>query len=469
MGDIHPSPSRPLLHDDGAYQEPVPTYTEVDDSGFLPRLDELQSSATSRLVLPITSCPSPFFHSLNPDLGGPEFADAAETRRLQIDIIRSFYSSIGSRRNDVVSSFISRGFVSPDVPNERGGTPLLAAVSACNPTMVRTLVSMGATIDGFGTFNLPNNPISSAAQRTPLQAAAALGYLPIVRLLMEEFNADDAIVAPDGAMALRLAAAGGHREVVEYLPLRRGGEWRRWKTTHEKEMAIVRKSAKGIVIFVGVFVWYIPKYTLYVIPKEIATGLWSRRHKMKNWCKRQVVEFPRRAKKAAKAVWRGIKKVPVAIKDILKSLWKLIKATPAALKIVADWIWTGIKKFGGAVANVGLRILSFLHTVITAIVDFFRGITLKDVWDGFCNVLHSIFIGLPQAIWSFICKFGTITWDVLEALLGFTGKMLWYIGYGIVWIVRFVPQRIGRIFNSMGKSIVKGFHEILVWYNPKRV
>jgi hypothetical protein len=55
--------------------------------------------------------------------------------------------------------------------------------------------------------------------------ASSIGSLPIVKLLFEApYSAHDALVAPDGQIALRLASTtAGHRTIVEYLPARRVG------------------------------------------------------------------------------------------------------------------------------------------------------------------------------------------------------------------------------------------------------
>src|SRR4051812_12779747 len=111
--------------------------------------------------------------------------------------------------------------------------------------MVCLLISLGATVDAFGTL-----PARGAPRRTPLQAAAAGGNLALVRLLVTDFGADDGLLAPDGQLALRLAADGGHRDVVAFLPVRRGGACARWKTHHAVAWARIKRAA-GRVGFVG--------------------------------------------------------------------------------------------------------------------------------------------------------------------------------------------------------------------------
>lgn len=66
--------------------------------------------------------------------------------------------------------------------------------------------------------------------RTPLMLAASIGSLPLVKLLFKPpHSANDALVAPDGQIALRLAATAGHRAIVDYLPSRRAGGFSAFK------------------------------------------------------------------------------------------------------------------------------------------------------------------------------------------------------------------------------------------------
>ncbi|CRK48220.1 hypothetical protein BN1723_007905 [Verticillium longisporum] len=152
------------------------------------------------------------------------------TYRLCSSIVYHFFTAIASRQDDVVRLFITRGLVSPDVPSVTGETPLLAAVRAGDGTTLCALVELGATVDAYGSTHETDvhdprrrRATDAPTRRTPLQYAAALGRLPLVKLLREDFGADDALVAPDGEIALRLAARGRHRDVVAYLPTRRAG------------------------------------------------------------------------------------------------------------------------------------------------------------------------------------------------------------------------------------------------------
>ncbi len=201
--------------------------------------------------------------------------------------------------------------------------------------------------------------------------------------------------------------------------------------------------------------------------------------------KRQVTEFPRRARAAAKHTWDAIKKVPdalkdmtkgtwkvikeipSALKDLFKGIWNLVKAIPGAVKHILLWVWELVRSVGQAIASAARSTIAFLHTILASIVTFFRNLTFLDIWNGLCDILSAIVIDIPKAVWAFVKGFGEVSWKVLVALLGELGKVLWYIAAGIFWLVNYVPRKIGEILASMGSSFLKGCHEVVVWVNPK--
>ncbi|KAF7560150.1 hypothetical protein G7046_g3994 [Stylonectria norvegica] len=433
----------------------LPVYSATDDGHLFMRIEQ-----ASDLTLPIMRSPNRLDRCQIPDWAHDEFAVATEPYKLQDDIVSSFFASIEQGRDDVVADFIARGFVSPHTTNAYMETPLLAAVRVHSTPMVSKLVSLGAAVDGYGrarsetilyNTNLP--------QRTPLQYAAELGNLALVRVLREDYGADDGLIAPDGAIAIRLAAMNGHREIVDYLPARRGGAWLRWKTAHEKEMERVRKAFRKIGDFLKFFVWHIPKYLLYDLPKDVAQGAWKRRYKFGRWCKRQLTEIPSRLKRGGKRIWRGVKATPRAIKEMVEAIWSTIKAIPGALKAVACWIGRGLEIVGEAVFGVVKKLASLVHTLVSAIVTFFREITLKDVQDGITYFLRAIFIETPKGIWSFIVTFGDMSYHLLQSLLGGLGEALWCLAWVVLWLVTYIPQKLWRATAAIGRSIKRGYQE----------
>ncbi|ROT41988.1 hypothetical protein SODALDRAFT_318766 [Sodiomyces alkalinus F11] len=442
---------------DGMEVESVPVYSETDTNDLFRRLESLQSSPSSSspspLVLPITkieSYPSPMSHQ---DESGVEFPRRVEAHELASAIVTSFFHAITTRHEDVVRDFVSRGLVSPDVTTLAGETPLLAAVRAGDGTTLRALVALGATVDGYGTVpsssssSLLSSPLPPqyGRRRTPLQLAAALGRLPLVKQLREEHGADDALIAADGELALRLAARNGHRDVVAYLPLRRGGAWKRWKTAHEAEMRRIRSVARGIVAVLRFVLWTVPRAVVWSFPKYV----WEERHYVTKWCARQARAFPGRVKRVAKAL-------PGASARLGRATWRavkrVVKATPKVAKAVLSWIWDGIKAVGGAVAEVVKRIVAVLHTALVAVFEFFRTITLQDVINGCKAVGQAVFALFSRVVVGSVVWTGKVVYEVLKTLFGCAVMAVWLPVYFVWLLLTWPPRQIWKILEAAGRS-----------------
>jgi hypothetical protein len=341
-----------------------------------------------------------------------------------------------------------------------------------------------------------------------------LGHLVLVKLLIETYHCDDSIVAPDGQTALRLAAENGHREVVDYLPMRRLGGFRRWRHAHRKALRRAVKAASGIYEFLKFFVWSVPKFFLWDIPKntivkpisKCCAWCWKRRKEVGPWCKQQILKLPGRAARFGKgfaqfgkgvgrglakmprACWKfGTKTLPELIKKISTWLWKFVTKTlpelvkefsiwlwelvseriPRALGILARWVANLVTSSATAVWNVVLKIVSLLSTAVEAIISFFGRVTLADIWNGFVDVLKAVFVTFPKTLLYWIQAFGKTSFKVLVALFGTVGGLLWFLVYALGWVIIYIPKQLWKIITSFGESFMKVFHELRVWLNPK--
>lgn len=365
--------------------------------------------------------------------------------------------------------------------------------------------------------------------RTPLMLAARIGSLPIVKLLFEPpYSANDALIAPDGQMALRLAAEYNHRMIVDYLPSRRGGSFLRWKTRNAHNIARAKKALRGIYYFIKFFIWEIPKFFIWSVPKhgivlpvvKTCRWGWENRKRFGNWCKRQAIEVPKKVWKgikkipkgivnAGKSIGKGLKKlgpillefvksiikfivdfikgIPKVAAEVVRGLWQfftqtlphwlkgialwlwemLMERIPQAIGIGAKWTWGLIKSLALAIWGAFVSIASFIHTTFLALITFLRNVKLRDVWNSFCDVLSSIFITFPKILWSWTKKFAAMSLDAMEALFGWFGTLLWAIGAGLFHLIIYIPRKIWTVLSSIGNSMGKGAHEIRVWINPK--
>ena len=440
--------------------------------------------------------------------------------------------------------------------------------------------------------------------------AASTGSLPIVKLLFEPpYSANDALVAPDGQIALRLASAADHRIIVEYLPSRRAGGFLRWKTQNALAIARMKAALRQIGSFIKFFILDLPKFFFWSVPKHLVVlpvvrcckWCWANRKKFGDWCKHHITEMPKRVVRAGKRVWKGVKKIPKAIKKTGKELWKFGTQTlprwikklalwfwnlitvripkaigvvakwiwhlitvrihkaigvvakwiwrlitvripkaigfvakwiwrsitvripkaigvvakwiwrfitiripkaigvvakwiwdliavriPKAIGVVAKWIWhlitvrisravvavakwiwAGISSLSKAAWDVILKIVSLLHTVLLAIVTFLRNLTLRDIWNGFCDVLRAILITFPTTLWSWIQRFGVVSFEVMTSLFGWFGEWLWWTAVGLKRLVFYIPSKLWIVLQSLGDSIARGWAELMVWIYPK--
>lgn len=314
-----------------------------------------------------------------------------------------------------------------------------------------------------------------------------MGHLVLVKLLMEQYHSDDSLIAPDGQIALRLAAENGHREVVDYLPARRGGGFRRWKHKNKTAIRRAKRAAQGIGSFVKFFVWDIEKFFLWSVPKHLivkplakaSAWCWKHRKEFGPWCDHQLRETPGRVARFVKWIWKTIGrvgkwlwkvvlKIPKMLKDLAVWIWKVVTVRlPKAIALLAHWVAVGFTSVAKVVWNAILKIVSFLSTVVAAIVSFFRSLTLKDIWNGFCDALRAVFVALPKLIWSWIMAFGEGSYKMMKIILGEVGEILWYIGYGLLWVVTFIPRKLWIMLESLGGVIAKAGYEIRVWMDPK--
>lgn len=257
----------------------------------------------------------------------------------------------------------------------------------------------------------------------------------------------------------------------------------------------IRKATNGIYTFFRILLYEIPKFLLVDCPREILKAsmrgivrLYKAIPPLKEWpsiVSRAMISMAQGIKEFLIAVAKGIKATPKAIyktgKYLTQQTWKGIKAVPGLLKAGAQKTWSGLKIIGSWFKELFLRfprsiiskfctyssILSFLHTLISAIASFFRSITLANIISGFKIILQAIFIDLPKLLWNGLKSLGR---GIQTTLVCFFGGIYWcvyYIIYGLGWVCLYVPKRIGRIIAQIAGGIGQAFKEVWVWISPK--
>ncbi|KAL2072866.1 hypothetical protein VTL71DRAFT_12209 [Oculimacula yallundae] len=465
---------------------PVPTYSEHDNLNSLTVKSTLGNEITQTVDTPAGRASRETIRQVQHDQKSTPEADAS-TR---------LFAAIDQGNQERIGQLIAEGNVTANTRRDEE-TPLLRAVKTKNVQIVQQLLDTGAEPDAFGAAStLDERDIGTKyVLRTPLQLAASEGHFILVKLFMEQYHCDDSLVAPDGQIALRLAAENGHREIVDYLPSRRNGGFKRWQFKNRKSLRRIKSLLANIGWFVKFFVWDIEKFFFWTVPEHViirpvvkcCKWCWKNRKGFGKWCKHQVTEAPGRIKRAG--IWAGktIMKIPKGVVTASKGLWKfgtetlpkwikrfgawlwrlLTEKLPKALKLLRDWFLTGITSVSKTMWKAVLKVVSFLSTILEAVISFFRALTLKDIWNGFVEVLKVMFITFPKVLWSWIDAFGETSYRMLKALFGSLGQLLWILGLGVLWVVTFLPRQLWKILLSMGESFGKAGYEVKVWLNPK--
>ncbi|KAG6357706.1 hypothetical protein INS49_013585 [Diaporthe citri] len=441
------------------HETPAPRYTENDENGFAARLESFQKTHPDYPIIPVTKYPSTpeLFKNRLPSLSSTTESwqsAGSDAHGLQADIVTALFASISAADTAAAAHLITQGLISPDCPKATGETALLASVRARSAATARALLLLGADPDLAGRAGGPDH----GAERTPLMLAAATGQLAVVRMLVGEFGADDAAVGPRGETALRLAAEAGHRDVVRYLPARRGGAWRRLK--HSKEVVALRRAAVSARKAVRFFGWDLPRLLLVDIPWEVGKWVWRRRHCVGPWVVRVVRGTPRGLIDLAKAIWMGLKRLP-------RLLWRVVlwisEVVSRAWEIMRKGLVDGAKNLGRAVVFAARRLVSVLHSSFAAIITRLKGIKLKDVGHDLLVAMEALFVKLPRAVWAFVSQSVVMAGRAFKTF--FSNSWI----RTLLKVLCIVPQILWLMLESMWASFGRGLDELITLANPKRI
>ncbi|EJT68733.1 hypothetical protein GGTG_13698 [Gaeumannomyces tritici R3-111a-1] len=344
----------------------------------------------------------------------PRHDAAVESYDLQLAILAAFFDSIANGRDDLLTSFVSAGLVSPDYPSPHGETPLLVAVRAAAPDRAR------AAGPGRPT------PTASAGRTTSISVSAASP-------------------GPHAARRSRRPRPILELHLVAYLPARRAGALLRWRAARAREAEAARNAARGVALFVY---------------------LWRRHYDMGRWCVRQIREVPHHVERAVRGVAEAARRAPELARWMGAALQRLAVRIPGAVAVAARWAGEGLQGLMGALLGVAECAVSVLHTAAAAVVGLFGAVTLTDVRNGLVALGRAVVVDLPKALWCVVARLGDMAWDFLAALLGDLGGMLWYLGYAVVWLVRFIPKEVGKILMAAARL---GFREFKIRLDPKMV
>lgn len=444
------------------HETPAPKYTETDENGFTARLKLFQNTHPEYPIVPVTRYPSTQGLSHNRHHSLSSTSESWQSARsdaddLQADIVTALFANISSSNTAAATHLISQGLISPDCPKASGETPLLASIRARSAPTARALLSLGADPDLAGKSPGPDHG-GGDAERTPLMLAAATGQLAIVRMLVGEFGADDAAVGPRGETALRLAAEAGHRDVVRYLPTRRGGAWRRLR--HSREVVALRRAAVNAREMARFIAWDLPRLLLIDIPWEVGKWIWRRKHRIGPWVVRAVRGVPRGLVDLAKGVWKGLKRLPRLLWRVMVWIYEVVLR---AWGIIWKGFVAGVKRVSRAFAFAARRIVSVLHSFFAAVITRLKDIKFKDVGHDLLVAVEALFVKLPRAVWAFVCQ------SVVVAGRAFGACLSDYCIRTLFKLLCTFPQALWSMLESLWASFGRGLDELVTLVNPKRV
>lgn len=477
-------------------EEQLPLYA-LEEEDIHEQLEDLAKALSSgdSASLPLLSYPTlpkdvtPGFIPLGENIT-EEIKITTRIIRQKQQIITTYFSAISTANIELLDTLFELRLVTPETTFQDLKSPLLAAIHAGKSSSVKFLLQTGANINAYAItathfIDYPRKSywIPQHTTRTPLQYAAELGNLALVKLLLEH-GADDSLIATDGQLALRLASQNGHKEIVAYLPSRRGGGFRRWKCKHITAMRRAERAVMGMYKFGKFFVWDVPSFLVWSVPKHVIVLPIKRRVE---WLKKHWDEVPSLLRKKVGEAWQGVKRAPRAIWDAMKKVpdklarfveivgelvsevckwvWKLIKRIPGAVKAAGVWIWSGVVATAVAIVNMLKALASFVHTTAVAVAGLFQKITMNDVWNAFVRCLSAVFVELPKGLWKAIVWTG----KVMKATVVGISECIWECLQAIWDVLVYIPKKFVEVVMACGSSARAGGREVLVWVDPKRV
>lgn len=347
-------------------------------------------------------------------------------------------------------------------------SPLMAAVKAGQRSTMLLLLENGALVNGWDVVqvhrlkSLWGRAKASRIMRTPLQVAAQDGNLPLVKILMEVYHADDSLISPtDGQTALRLAADAGHRHIVDYLPLRRGGFGLRARAKWRSAASKIHKNISHIGEMLQC-IWHLLRLGITDVIKPVCKMTWQ-----------ALKKLPETLPRILRKLLFVARRIPKVLVDVAKEMWrglvKCVKATPRFCLEIAKVCWKGVCQLWRAVEYAIGRGMSLIHIAVVAICTFFHDLTWSNLWHSLEDLLVAIFIHLPTTCWRIIKMSWTKLVTIVVGIFGCLGEAIYCLGW-IMWqMLIFFPKRLFALLVAMGGLVGHVFHEIVIWWNPKNV
>ncbi|KAM0513606.1 hypothetical protein ACHAPE_007656 [Trichoderma viride] len=405
-----------------------------------------------------------------------------------------FFKAIALGQESQVRNFIEQYPEISDTPNDYGETPLIAAVRADKPVIVRDLLWNGAKVDALANYLQDGQ--SHPVLRTALQVAAAEGKLPMIGILREN-RADVFLYAPDDSNALQLAAINGHQSVVERIqrayagaigrpPVAPGGptpvdvadtsdippvdcqEPVKRASTQRLQM----RSEKNL----DCLSWGIPKFILDNTPPTVISAITNvlvdkqketrkLRKDVKLWCQEQIQEFPTRMQKGMDLADRRIKEAAGLATKTPESTLQLMKRAPNATWTVMLYIGTVLHKLGIIAPDLLKQMTAIVQAIAKAVASI-QAATLYSI-KTVLSTIHSVFAEISKGLLALVARMKQVGHAMLQSGTGSLNKVIMIFAALALGICILFSKRAKGLLQAPGKLAKKGVQEMLGLMGPK--
>ncbi|PTB38554.1 hypothetical protein M441DRAFT_59825 [Trichoderma asperellum CBS 433.97] len=416
-------------------------------------------------------------------------------RLVQAENTADFFNSIALGQEGVVRDFIEQDSEISNTPNEHGETPLIAAVRADKPVIVRDLLWNGAKVDALGCYCQEGQ--NTRAWRTPLQVAAAEGKLHMIRILREN-RADVFFAAPGGVNALQLATSNGHESVVDhiqraYVSIRghlvtpdgvtsdgltdaaeiyptdsqrsaEGGQAQHTRLLNEKRF--------------GCITWGIPKTILHKASKTIVSTLSNVledrpkktqlcRKNVELWCQENFQVLPACVKRGIDLVDRGVKEAAGLVTKTPERTWQLMKRIPNAMWTIMLYIGMVLRKLGKIAPRLLKQMTAIVQTIAKAVANIFQAARLRGIKNCFSSMLETVLTEVTKSLSWLVTGLKQTTRAILQAVTGSLKKVVIIFAALTLGICILFSNRTWGLLQASGKQAKKGIQDILESMGPK--
>jgi hypothetical protein len=402
-----------------------------------------------------------------------------------------FFNSIALGQENLVRDFIEQYPEISNTPNEHGETPLIAAVRADKPTIVRDLLWNGAKVDTLAKYSRQDQ--SGQAWRTALQVAAAEGKLHMIRILREN-RANVFLIAPDGVTALQLARSKKHESVVEHIQkayasiigsslVAQSGLKPNGLTDAADPVGCqrpvklvpaqcVQKHKKSSII-----TWAVPKFVLDKTPTTVISAInvladkpqetRLLRRNVKLWCQEQIQKFPTRGQKGIDLADRGTKGAVELVMKTPEGALTVMKRTPNAIWTIMLYIGMALCKLGDIAPFLFKQLKSVAQTIAKAVASIPQAVTLHGIQQGFNAVLQTVITEISKHLAALVAEVKQTYQAMLQAIVGSLKKIIIIFAALTLGICILFSKRAWGLLQAPAKLAKKGMQELLERMGPK--